>query len=124
MYHIDRMIKETGIPFGDGSHIIYVNGSYKNEENPIGKLVHDFDCKKASDAIYPILAKQLRYYKETEGGRATMCKAVEEFAEKRRLDMMFDVIKKLVKSTQWTLEQAMDVLELSEEDRAVLLKRF
>lgn len=35
-----------------------------------------------SDVIYPILAKQIHYFKETEGGRATMCKAVEELAEK------------------------------------------
>lgn len=27
LYHIDRVIKEKGAYFGDGSHIIYVNGS-------------------------------------------------------------------------------------------------
>jgi hypothetical protein len=32
------------------------------------------------DAYYPILAKQLHSYKETEGGRAIMCKAVEDQA--------------------------------------------
>lgn len=68
LYHIDRMIKETGIFFGDGSHIIYVNGNYQNEDSPIGKLVHDFDCKKSEDMFYPILAKQIHYFKETEGG--------------------------------------------------------
>lgn len=29
LYHIDRVIKETGADFGDGAHIIYVNGSIK-----------------------------------------------------------------------------------------------
>lgn len=55
-----------------------------------------------------------------------MCKAVEELAEKwaeeSRLDTIVNNVKSLMKSTKWTLEQAMDVLELSEEDRAVLLK--
>lgn len=32
IYHIDRIIRETGKDFGDGTHIIYVNGSYKGEE--------------------------------------------------------------------------------------------
>lgn len=27
LYHVNRMIEETGTYFGDGSHIIYVNGS-------------------------------------------------------------------------------------------------
>ena len=30
-----------------------------------------------------MLAKQVKYFKETEGGRKDMCKAVEELAEKR-----------------------------------------
>lgn len=128
LYHVDRVVKETGISFGDGSHIIYVNGSYQNEDDPIGKLVHDFDCKKSSDVIYPILAKQIHYYKETEGGRAIMCKAVEEFAEKRaearRLDTMFDVVRNLMETMKLSVEQAMDALRVSEEDRVVLLKRF
>ncbi len=33
LYHIERVIKETGAEFKDGSHIIYVNGSYKNDED-------------------------------------------------------------------------------------------
>lgn len=35
---------------------------YKNEHDPIGKLVHDLNCKKSKDAYYPILAKQLHYF--------------------------------------------------------------
>lgn len=61
-----------------------------------------------------------------------MCKAVEELAEKwavrsaeeSRLDTIVDNLKSIMKSTQWTLEQAMDVLEISEVDREILLKRF
>ena len=86
MYHINRVIKETGADFMDGSHIIYVNGSYKNDSEPIGKLMHDFRCTNSVDMFYPQLAKQLRYFKETEGGRKIMCKAFEDLAEKRILE--------------------------------------
>lgn len=124
LYHIDRVVKETGISFGDGSHIIYVNGSYQNEDDPIGKLVHDFDCTESADVFYPVLAKQIHYFKETEGGRGIMCKAVDELAEKRRLDAMFDVVKNLMETMKLSVEQAMEAIKLSEEDRAILLKRF
>lgn len=57
-----------------------------------------------------------------------MCKAVEELAEKwaeeSRMDTIANNIRNLMKSTQWTLEKAMDVLEISDEDRSILLKRF
>ncbi len=128
LYHIDRVVKETGLPFGDGSHIIYVNGRYQNVNDPIGKLVHDFDCKRSEDMYYPVLAKQIHYFKETEGGRTAMCKAVEElvkgWAEESRLDTLYKNIRSVIKNTKCTVDQAMETLELSDEDRVVLLKRF
>ena len=44
LYHVERIIQETKERFEDGSHIIYVNGSYKNDDDPVGKLMHDFRC--------------------------------------------------------------------------------
>lgn len=83
LYHIDRVIKETGTYFGDGSHIIYVNGSYKDDNDPVGKLMHDFRCLSSVDMFYPILARQVKYFKETEGGQEIMCQIFEDLAEKR-----------------------------------------
>ncbi len=68
--HIDRMIQETGEPFGDGSHIIYVNAQHKND-TPLGKLMHDFSCTQANDMHYPVLAERVRYFKENVKGAAT-----------------------------------------------------
>lgn len=41
IYHIDRYIKETEEYFNDGSHILYVNASYK-DDTELGRLMHDF----------------------------------------------------------------------------------
>ena len=95
LYHIDRMIKETGEDFVDGSHIIYVNGSYKNDSDPIGKLMHDFRCTNPEDMFYSLLAEQVKYFKETEGGRKDMCKAVEELVEKRADERVLEKQKEL-----------------------------
>ncbi|MCD7846519.1 MAG: PD-(D/E)XK nuclease family transposase [Oscillospiraceae bacterium] len=82
LYHIDRKITELDDKlFGDGSHIIYVNGEYTNEEDPIGKLVHDFKCKSASEMHYELFADRARYFKEDEGGQEDMCKLMEDFRD-------------------------------------------
>lgn len=79
MYHIDRTIREMNHElFGDGSHIIYVNGAYTDESDQIGKLMHDFRCTSAADMYFDVLAERVRYFKETEGGRAQVCKMVED----------------------------------------------
>ena len=79
LYHVERRIEEMEYAlFGDGAHIIYVNGEYRNMEHPVGSLMHDFNCKEAKDIINPLLAEEVRYLKETEGGRSQMCKLLEE----------------------------------------------
>lgn len=79
MYHINRTVEELEhASFGDGSHIIYVNGAYSDETSPVGKLMHDFRCTSAADMYYDVLADRVRYFKETEGGRAQVCKMVED----------------------------------------------
>ena len=77
LYHVERIIKETKERFEDGSHIIYVNGSYKNDDDPVGKLMHDFRCTSSIDMFYDELKNTVKYFKETEGERRQMRKAME-----------------------------------------------
>lgn len=77
IYRIEREILETNDLFNDGSHIIFVNGQYRAND-AIGKLMHDFNCTDAKDMYYPILAEKVKYFKETEGGNAAMCKMMED----------------------------------------------
>ena len=83
LYHVSRVVEETGTYFGDGSHIIYVNGSFKDDNDPVGRLMHDFRCLSSADMFHPALARQVKFFKETEGGREIMCQIIEELAEKR-----------------------------------------
>lgn len=128
LYHIDRVIKETGAYFGDGSHIIYVNGSYKDDSDPVGKLMHDFRCLSSVDMFYPILAKQLKYFKETEGGQDIMCQVFEELAEKRADEKVLDekakLVKNLMETMKLTAEQAMEAMKISETDKELLTTKF
>ena len=77
IYHIDRVVRETGEVFEDEAHIIYVNSQIK-DKTKLGKLMHDFSCTDPADMRYPVLADRVRYFKEDTKGVATMCRAMEE----------------------------------------------
>ena len=77
IYTIERTIQETGALFKDKAHIVYVNGSYRGNDD-IGWLMHDFNCTNASDMYFDLLAEKTRYLKENPKGVSEMCKVMED----------------------------------------------
>ena len=108
IYHIERWIEELNKPFDDGEHIVYVNGQYAGDSD-LGRLMHDFRCTKADEIYNPGLAKQVRYYKETEEGVAAMCKVMEdmrnEAANAASLAKAVEIAKSLITDSDMTDEQ-------------------
>lgn len=76
IYHIDRVVRETGKLFEDEEHIIYVNSQIK-DETKLGRLMHDFSCTDAKDMYNKVLADRVRYFKEDERGVEIMCREME-----------------------------------------------
>ena len=68
---MDANLLRKGEDFDDGSHILYVNGEYR-DETPIGKLMHDFSCTDPADMYYDKLADRVRFFKESKEGVAIM----------------------------------------------------
>ena len=128
MYHINRRIEEISENFNDGSHIIYVNGAYKNDEDPVGRLMHDFRCTSAVDMFYDELAKSVRFFKETEGGQSRMSKAMEDrirrAEEETRIETTVHLIKEIMESMKMTAEQVMTMMNISDDDRTVMMKKI
>ena len=54
IYHIDRVVRETGKLFEDEEHIIYVNSQIK-DETKLGRLMHDFSCTDAKDMYLSLI---------------------------------------------------------------------
>lgn len=77
VYVIQNMNLTLEQPFGDGAHILYVNGEYRDDSD-IGRLMHDFNCTDAADMNFSILAEKTRYLKENPRGVSEMCKAMED----------------------------------------------
>lgn len=124
LYHVERKITELNDElFGDGAHILYVNGEYRNMEHPVGSLMHDFNCKDAKDMVNPLLAEEVRYLKETEGGQKQMCRLLEEMREEAAAEAraegkaegkVSDAIKMLVKG--YSIEEIMEITDLPLEE--------
>lgn len=85
-YTIKRTIAELGEDFNDGTYIVYVNSAYQDISTAVGKLIHDFVCKNASDMLCDPMAEITKHYKETTEGVNIMCKAVEEYGKKERME--------------------------------------
>ena len=81
LYHVERIIKEDGEDFADGSHIIYVNSRVRND-TALGRLMQDLYCTNPKQLHYKEFAERmefLKYNKEAE----TMIDPIEVYAEKR-----------------------------------------
>ena len=110
IYHIRRMVEETGAVFNDQSHIVYVNSQIK-DETALGKLMHDFFCTDAKDMFYPVLANRVQYFKQDAKGVATMCRAMEEMRKDERIECALEMLadgmpyEKVAKYSKLTIEE-------------------
>ena len=85
IYTIERTVQETGELFGDKAHIVYVNGSYRGNDE-IGWLMHDFNCKDYQEMHNPKIAERVRYFKEEPKGVTEMCETMQKIVDRERDD--------------------------------------
>lgn len=121
IYHIQRYVETNDGKelFGDGSHIIYVNGEYRGNDE-VGKLMHDFSCTDPDKMNYEALAEKARYFKQNEKGVAAMCRILEdmkneaarEAAKKAALDNAKETAERMIKKGKMTLEEIVEYVPL------------
>ena len=112
LYPIERCFLETGETFGDGSHILYVNGAYRGD-TAIGKLMHDFSCTDAADMYYGILAGRVKFFKESKEGIEIMCRAMEDMRNQTLKEGAIDSAKRMLSDGILTLEKIAEYAGLS-----------
>lgn len=123
IYHIDRIVQETGEPFGDEAHIIYVNSQIK-DETELGKLMHDFSCTDPKDMYYKILADRVRYFKEDEEGVLTMCREMENMRKESSHEKAVEIAKRMLASGKLTYEDIAVFTDLTlEEIKALAVQK-
>lgn len=113
IYHVDRVVRETNKPFGDGTHIIYVNGSYKDDsDSELGNLIHDFFCAEPSEMKHKQLAERVSFLKGNKREVRKMCKLMEELQEEAKKETLLDNIRSLMETMNLTAQQAMNALKI------------
>ena len=118
IYLVERYVTigENKVLFGDGSHILYVNGKYRGDDE-IGKLMHDFSCTNPEDMNYEALAKRARYYKQDEKGVATMCKIMEDMRNEAAKKTTKDNARRLLKLGKIKIDEISECFpDLSDSD--------
>ncbi len=123
VYPVERINLATGQPFGDGEHILYVNGEYRGE-SALGKLMHDFNCTSADDMNFEILADRTRYLKENPKGVSEMCRIMEDMRneslkeglQKGIKEGMKEAALRMLDAGKYALEEIADISGLSLEE--------
>ena len=108
LYIIERQIVNTGKPFDDGEHIIYVNGADQNSTTELGKLMHDFFCIDPDDMHFKELADKARFFKQDEKGVAAMCKVLEDMRNETTWQTKADIVLRLLEMDM-SLEQVNEI---------------
>ncbi len=122
IYPVERYVTigENKVLFGDGSHILYVNGKYRGNDE-IGKLMHDFLCTNPDDMNYEALAKKARYFKQDEKGVAAMCKIMEDMRNEAALNNARETAERLIKKRKMTLEEIAECVPLLSIDEPIIV---
>ena len=123
LYHVERYVGETNEQFRDGSHIIYVNGNYKGNDE-IGQLMQDFWEKNPECMHYTELVESVKHFKEKEGGREEMSEIVERYGDERALMANIASVQNLMNNMKWTLDQALDALGIKGKERTLITQQL
>jgi len=104
-------------PLGGRTHILHVNGDFKDDGSEIGKLIHDFKCRKADEMYFPNLAARTRELKETKKGIDTMCEAMEKERVMAAEQTTLILLLNLMDSQKWNAERAMTALGIPASEK-------
>ena len=127
VYTIYRKVEETQNDFDDRTVFIYVNGEIMND-TPLGKLMHDFQCKSPDEMKSQPFADRLKELKGfEEGGRKMGAlydyiyaegreEGWEEGLEKGRFQTYAKIIHKHIVKHACSVHEAMELFEVPQED--------
>ena len=83
LYHVDRVIRETGKRADNGFEEVYVNAKVR-DGSEVSELMEVFVDDGAYNHKFPITSDRKRRYKETEVGQKVMCEIMEKIAKEER----------------------------------------
>ena len=78
LYHVDKVVRETGERVNDGMEEIFVNTSI-DDGSAVADLMRCFLQAEVSTKEFPELTRKMQWVKHTEEGVSTMSAVIEKF---------------------------------------------
>ena len=113
LYHIDRVVRETGAVVSNGFEEIYVNTNVRNDSD-VSELMRIFVEDNAYSSRFPKTSELKRRYKADGGG--DMASAIERFKQEGRAEGKIEILASLVKEGIISAADAAKMLNVSEEE--------
>ena len=95
IYHVNKVIAETGQIIEDGTRYIYVN-TVIDDGTDISCLMSCFTKKEFDNPKFPIFSKTVKYLKTTEGGLNSMCTVMKHYEDIARTEGRESMLYSLV----------------------------
>jgi hypothetical protein len=92
IYHINRVIEETGSIVDNGIHEIYVNTAI-NDGSDIAELMQYFKKSVGEHENFMKLCKRVKYFKESQEGVASMCQVLEDYVKEKDTQTAINLLK-------------------------------
>ena len=116
VYHIDRVVRETGEVQDNGLQEIYVNTRI-DDGTDIAELMKIFTESDAYDfEKFPKVSNRKKQFKESEGGKEEMCDLVENYAKQKAEEKAADSARKFFENgVSYDIVRA-SITTISDED--------
>ena len=131
IYHIDRVVRETGKIRSSGFSEIYVNAAVKNYENSLNTNVSDLmdlfmDRNTYNPEKFPNFSHRKNVFINTEKGEIEMSETLEQYYKQREHDYMMTLLFEGVQDGGVKVSYAAKKAELSvaEFKKQMVMKGF
>ncbi len=116
IYHVDKVIRETGELVDDGLYEVYVNTKIK-DGSKVSDLMECFIQREIVDhKEFPAISKRVRELKTTEGGAGAVCDIVKKLVDEGRAEERNEILIKMIRKGYD--KDAIFDLEYTEEEYA------
>lgn len=114
IYHVDRILRETGDIVDNGFHEVYVNAQV-DDNTEISELMKLFKSSGSEgNEKFPRISRAIKHFK-TGKGRNIMCKAVEEYAKETEKQTIKNMVANMLRENM-SDETIIKVAKISEEE--------
>lgn len=119
--HAEMICKETGESLQDGLHEIYVTTTGK-EDNKIARLMKEFLNPDMNNPEFPKTSRRVQAMKHDPKEVAIVCKAIEEYADKRAIETAIETYQECGISRDIIAQKIKNRFTLSDDQIAAYLK--